>query len=77
MKPTCVCSLGRDECDCGLTDDQRRKMLDLEEQEQRNGLEGAEWAFIWACLTIAFIGLLALIGVLLRQWPNIRAMLPW
>lgn len=32
-------------------------------------LEGSEWAFVWACLTVCLVALVALCGWAWRAWP--------
>lgn len=39
------------------------------EAEHMEALEGAEWAFVWAALTVAAIGFVALVGAVWRAWP--------
>jgi hypothetical protein len=44
-----------------MSDDDERNIIDE--------LSGAKWAFIWAVVTIAAIGLAALAGWAWRHWP--------
>lgn len=42
---------------------------DEDDEQHLGALRGGEWAFFWAAVTIACVGLLALVGQAWRAWP--------